>query len=445
MPYDDEIISDEEWVIEHSWICVTCRTENPSHLKKCENCGKPQDASDQEIVPTDLSKENAVTDSETLKKFGNGADYFCGFCGSRQADIHGKCVECAGPQSEKKSNFDSNLIKSRKTIIDSDGIKVQQIELTDEAKEALSTSAAKQTSKSVISEGFRQSTFEVPLEEAKPVFDQAISKLKKNAQTIGLVSVGVTGFFLFIWLMIYLFSSHETNARVSRTRWQYHISLHARQIMNGHDWRESMHSHAFNATCSTQIRSHHDCDPYQCNPHQEGYRCRCERIPHTDCSPDCSTTCTNQNNGSTRCRRTCRRSCTTTYTTSCDICYRTVMDRCWHSCPDYDQICDYQYPGWPEINQATTSNIDHIIVRPDIAPESVPACIGDNENLYIQQNATQCTESTMSYDVQFDAGNTGHWSIQPSSLGEYNRYQTGNLWRVEYNHAGSFRPLHRVQ
>jgi hypothetical protein len=35
----------------------------------------------------------------------------------------------------------------------------------------------------------------------------------------------------------------------------------------------------------------------------------------------------------------------------------------------------------------------------------------------------------------------GNFSQHPSSLSDYNRYQRGAVWNVQYNHAGMFRTV----
>ncbi len=67
-------------------------------------------------------------------------------------------------------------------------------------------------------------------------------------------------------------------------------------------------------------------------------------------------------------------------------------------------------------------------------------CPIDPETLYFS-GVTQCTTEEINYTVKFNAGEHGEFSVQPTSLQEYNRYQLNTNWNAEYNHAGQFHIL----
>jgi hypothetical protein len=110
-------------------------------------------------------------------------------------------------------------------------------------------------------------------------------------------------------------------------------------------------------------------------------------------------------------------------------------------CTDYDSHCEYQYPSWPQTQERTLIGNDHTPVRPpDLVAIGGQTCVTDDEALH-DRGFDECTWDTLAYVVQFDARETGHWSIAPSTLSEYDRYQRGAHWHVQYNHAGMFRPV----
>jgi hypothetical protein len=105
-------------------------------------------------------------------------------------------------------------------------------------------------------------------------------------------------------------------------------------------------------------------------------------------------------------------------------------------------MCDYDYPAWPEIHHADNTRRDHTVIRPNLHSLGDVACMSDAEELNIRNHAiTQCTQDSVDFHVLFDAGAIGHFEKQPVTLLDYNRYQTGAIWNMQYNHAGMFRAI----
>lgn len=294
--------------------------------------------------------------------------------------------------------------------------------------------------------GYRQSTIEIPSQPLEfedirstgfslPTQDQVERALKFIVP--GLLVI------LAIALCVYFFSWHKTIARVEETSWHAHVSLHSRVVLSGHDWRNNEPAHSYNESCHTEIRSYHNCHPHNCNPHQVSYDCNCRTI--TTCHPHttCQNVCTSRGNRSSSCHRECETDDGCNSTQRCGTCYRTEYDTCYDRCPDYDQMCEYQYPSWGETNHADTSQMDHTIVRPDLNAPGNVSCPGDEEELFIQNNQiTQCTVYSVSFCVTWDAGTDGHYATIPTSTNDYDRFVRGRRWSAQYNHAGMFEPLH---
>lgn len=121
-----------------------------------------------------------------------------------------------------------------------------------------------------------------------------------------------------------------------------------------------------------------------------------------------------------------------------------VMDTCWNRCPDYDDMCDYQYPTWPKVNTASLTGTDHTPIRPNLTSPGNAMCSSDPEYLY-SSGRTQCTTEEITFRVSFDTDGHGDYSINPSSLQEYNRYHVGGRWNAEYNNAGQFHMISSLQ
>lgn len=105
-------------------------------------------------------------------------------------------------------------------------------------------------------------------------------------------------------------------------------------------------------------------------------------------------------------------------------------------------MCTYQYPQWSTGRTATLTGTNHTLVRPSLRASSNLVCPSDPELLYIANNSvSDCHKDVTTFAATLDAGERGRQSVVPSSLDEYNRYTTGALWNIEYNHAGEFRVL----
>lgn len=440
------------WTVEHTWTCNYCGFINKGRNDKCERCGKHIDGTHTEHVPSDMSYENRVTDTN---RFDNkNPDWICVYCNARNSDSRSDCHECGSQKGEKKGTASSGqrteggaidikptgeTVNTSPQIIPPAPEKPIRVTIPPSApipREERDTTPPPRERKHTI---YRDPQIHFP----KP--DPERSWLEKNFHTVMIV-LGVTGaIVLFVWLMYWLFAMHETRAQINNTQWHYHVSLRQRSIAHDHDWQNEMHGHAFNVSCATQIRSYHDCDPYDCNPHQVGYDCNCHSVESCHPVEHCHNVCTSNGNRSSSCSEECEESEECTSSRECSTCYRTEYDTCYHRCPDYDQMCDYDYPAWNEVNYADNTQHDHTIVRPNLSAIDNVSCPSDPEELYIQNHShTQCTTDSVEFLVDFNAGSVGQYQVHPSSVQEYNQYQTGDMWQCEYNHAGTFHPLRTV-
>lgn len=433
------------WTIEHDWTCGHCRHVNPGRNDECANCGKHIDSTHEEMAPTDMSYENRVKDTARFED--KRPDWMCGFCDSRVQASHDSCHLCGAKKGEKKGSVQSGVdtTKGGMNISSRGSISVPSLPSNESgpvepvvvSKPSSSPSVPSQT----VGQGpYRETVFEEP--EVPGRLSRVSDWASENFSKIILFMVGTLLVGGLVCLLVWLFSWHDTTAQVAGTRWNYHVSLHQRQIDHGRDWRDQEHAHAFNETCHSEIRSYHNCNPHNCNPHPESYSCNCQTI--RSCRPvtSCRTTCTSSGNRSSSCSESCSTSESCSSSQSCSTCYRTVYDTCYDRCPDYDQMCDYDYPSWPEVNHADTTNVDHTLVRPALSAPGDVMCPGDAEMLNIQNHSiTQCTTDTIGFTVNFNAGTDGSYTQHPESLREYNRYLTGARWNAQYNHAGQFRTL----
>ena len=87
-------------VIEMQWVCSTCGTRNLGRHKVCQRCGDPKDASEPWLMPGETRGAPSVTDPTLLRQADAGADWQCGYCGSHQKRLDGRCAQCGAAQTE---------------------------------------------------------------------------------------------------------------------------------------------------------------------------------------------------------------------------------------------------------------------------------------------------------------------------------------------------------
>src|SRR4051812_786332 len=80
--------------IEMVWRCTSGGTENLGRHTPCQSCGDPKGADERYEMPGDTRKAATVTDPDLLRKASAGANWRCGFCGSDQRALDGRCGNC---------------------------------------------------------------------------------------------------------------------------------------------------------------------------------------------------------------------------------------------------------------------------------------------------------------------------------------------------------------
>lgn len=425
----------DTWTIEHSWRCTSCNHDNAGSEEKCLECGKPIDSKQEEIIPKDMSKKASVELSGSQKAkevFLNkkpGKDWVCVYCKHRAFSFHSVCPECGAKQEISKpaektrdERLRERFDKETQTLFIQDLSPRQPVETTQKKKKEIPLTSN-------------------PAEDHYQEIEEIKEKIRKdhNNSVIFLkITLSIIVMLILAWLFYYFFSWHNTTGTITETTWHYHVSLRERRIYQGHDWRNEMKNYHFNESCHQEIRSYHNCDPYSCNPHPVSYSCNCQTISIP--RESCNTVCSNNGNRSSTCRNVC-----STYIssrTSCSTCYRTEFDTCYHRCPDYDDMCSYSYPAWPEIRHMDNWQHDHTIIRPNLSSLTNDSCGSNPEILFMgNRNSTQCTEDSLEFFVRFNVPNVGEFTTNPSVISQYHRFHSGSVWDIRYNHAGMFQPI----
>lgn len=411
-----------EWIIEHDWSCIHCGHTNPGREDKCVNCGKPIDETHEEIVPRDMSYENRVKDSETIKILSGKPDWICFYCQHRNRAETSKCIEC-GSEKVKEAVSSGEDTSPSSSMFD------------DAAKPAAAPIKKESVpEKKKQSSPYREPTVTEPPKPQKPDFWARVDeKYKHIVPYLWAAFICILLFFVGKWLYDY-YRWIPTTAKVVGVSWGATTEIKTRTIQTGHSWRHNEPRYVFNETCHQEISGYHNCNPYSCNPHRESYSCNCRQV----CVPveSCRTVCSSTGRRSSRCREVCstRNSCRT----SCSTCYRTVTDTCYRRCPDYDDMCDYSYPSWRTVQTLTTSGRDHNITYPQTSIGLVN-CGDDPERNHINNSQIEsCKQTEMEFTVQFDVPPLGIRNRNIPNIGEFNNYRLNSTWPAFYNKAGNF-------
>lgn len=409
----------KEWIVEHDWKCIHCGYENLGREDKCVNCGKPIDETHKEIIPTDMSYENRVKDKKVEKKLSGNPDWICHYCKHRERAENKSCTEC-GSEKIKKIVNSGEATSPNSTMFQEK--KIPEPKPNEEKKKEY---------KKPTPSPYRAPQAQQPKEQPR---DSKLDTRFRQFIYAALAILACFGFFLIGKEIYDYYRWIPTNAKVIGVNWTASTTIRTRTVLSGHGWRHNEPNHVFNETCHQEISGYHNCNPYSCNPHRESYSCNCRDV----CTPveSCRTVCSSTGRRSSSCREVCstRNSCRT----SCSTCYRTVTDTCYRRCPDYDDMCDYEYPSWRGNQTLTTSGRDHTITYPTVATNLLN-CGSDPEQLYISsQSNTSCKQTVMTFIVQFDVENLGIRNKEVETLQEFNRFQINSIIPAFYNQAGNF-------
>jgi hypothetical protein len=395
-----------KWTVENTWNCDSCNHKNLGRNMKCEKCGSYKEKRETYDTSKNLSSP-AVTDPNLLKMAKAGPNWECSYCKNNVRNSYGECSVCGGPKTEAANNN----IPEKEPV---------------ETKPIYNSYNSVQNSLDDDDDGFKEkSQFSVNNNYNKTQSDN----------NKGFIVFGVLAFIPFVLLMVWLFTDTDRHVTVSETYWRHTAHLEQRHTLHGSGWQDEAPSGYFNASCETRQHGTHDCNPYNCNPHQESYECGCHEV---SAGESCSESCTSSENGFSECEETC----TPQYETECDTCYRTEYDTCYEQCPTYEQWCSYDFYRWNVIaNSTTQGHNNHDLTDPtDLVPTTT------NEGP--QRISVDRFYSVVFADLH-ERNETTHlpltFQFEPNGAGDYNRFVTGEHWLIETNRAGNVSPVRKEE
>lgn len=386
---DGEIV--EEYFIEDTWMCTSCRANNIGRDMTCKNCGSPKDKS--EHYDAGNPDGSRVTDPDLLRKARAGANRNCPFCKSDNRAIDGKCPECGASIEEQAPSSPKSKF----------------VEATNSPPQRAPR---------------RPSAVAVPKDDGGKV--RVWRVLLAFAASVGAA-------FFAVWL----FTPRVEKATVTSTHWKVQKTLHQRTIVHNENWGAP--PEAFNSVCESRLRGYVDCHPRDCNPHQKQYRCspyQCNAHQETyncdayQCNCQISTSTTSQKNGFSKVTKrrscdTCYKTCSRTkYETCYKTCSKTVYETCYDRCPEYNDWCRYDAYKWPVTATKLTQGTGETITAPDLEP----------------QGHEQYIDVAEEFEVTFNDGKKSH-VYRAATRSDYLRFHDQELWEIKIGVAGGVDPV----
>ncbi len=367
-------------IVENTWVCSSCQSKQLGRHMKCQSCGSAKEKDEKDIVP-EAATAQTVTNPELLKKAKDGPDWECEYCNGRVRNAEGQCSNCAATRAALQK--------------DAEAIAGDWKRVGDDLRSVLPPSPG--------------SAPPPPRAAYRP------PPIPKDPAPWPLI-LGLGGAMLVLGLITLLLIPREVNASISGISWVYTADLRQKTQKHGTDWGSPSESSAFNVSCNKKYYGDEDCHPHDCRPHSESYECNC-----TSEECNCHESCSSNGNGfstcTTRCS-TCR---------SCSTCSRTVYDTCYDQCPVYKNWCEYDYYAWPVISTNQTAGTTHEVKWPDLAAN------GPDQRL----------DRTEKYKVAFTDGKD-NWTHTPWSYAEFQKFSTGETWKLKVRRIGSVEPLEKV-
>lgn len=395
------------WIVENTWKCTHCGTQNRGRHMKCKTCGNPKDKSENYELGDTSAK---VTAADQLQQASAGENWACSFCGYDNRALDDKCQSCG---ASRKPRFNALPPPSAPAARHMPEIPKDEYDFVPDSGTLRTPPSRirKPTPPGDLSSNYisdpEPSRRHTPRHRRVSFF-----RRNKKAMYVAAVLLAVAA---VISLLVWLFVPRKIEASVNQIRWEYTVLLQQRRTDSGSGWDGQVPSGAFNVSCSRRFKRNYDCNPYDCNPHTEYERCAVE------CG--CREQCSDLGNGYSSCSEVC----STCYE---DCNPHTEYDTCYETCQEYDDWCTYNYYSWPTIDREVTSGSDHnphygTRLRADVSRH---------------QRIVQNSQFSVSFSCDDE-----FWSYHPRSLSDFRRYSQNDFWEIEVNRAGSVWPQHEIQ
>ena len=463
-------------IVENTWDCLHCKHTNRGRDMECSKCGAPKGSTIVDKIP----EAGAARDAAEVKSgtalhttFSHGSNWACEYCKNQVRAPDGKCQECGGDKEKAKTILELRAAKinpvprvqppsyppmpapPQKKVEPTPAASMKYDPLTNDDGGWIP----------VRPDPFKRTT---SFNQSNDDDDKIINSFHDHSDLIKKIAIVAAILFAlggFVWLMVYLFTDHDSNVVVGQTHWTWtRQAQHDDRMHDPGNWQGDMHPRAIQSTvaCEDRIRNTFTCGPgshtaHDCRTHEECTHvpdtctrnpdiCTTVSVPETcyTTSVSCRETCSDRGNGSSSCTNTCSggdRVCSGGGTRQ-DC--RSVPDTCTPNpdhcedvtvcvCDNHENWCVYDYMQWNVTAQATTRGNDHN-VQPD------PRIVID------QNDPLQRIIDEVHYSVKLTDGPDHTWTYSPRGLTDFNRFQSGHHWMLRWNRAGTtVQPLHEIR
>lgn len=407
--------------VEHTWICSACKATNRGRDLTCPSCGKTKTGE-----KYNESVKVTVTDPKVHAIGDSGPNWACSFCRFDNRGNLSQCAQCGVPREQSDRAQQARVSKAvfpEKQV----PVEIPKIFVPPEPPKVEPPEPEPPRSP-ILTGSYRDAAYKpfvaptAPAPKPAPPPEPEVLTLEPDRPSLGISRSQIVklvalagGFALLITFLVWLFSPWHEHVRVSSATWSRTRDLHHRVTLSGEGWGTP--SGAFNASCVSRQHGTHNCNPYDCHPHDVD--CHCHQVADGE---SCHESCTSGENGFSDCEEVCE----TEYTEECDTC--TEYDTCYEQCPTYDDWCTYNYYDWPIVATRQAHGTDH---DPVVWPDLTPPQDGDVYRI----------EQAESYHVVFTNQN-GTWTTDPESEPAFERYHAGRAWDIQVTHAGTVTPIH---
>ena len=402
-------------VLEMLWDCKKCGHKgNKGRDIECSQCGFNKTEDTEYSMPEGYKTAPGSQDPELINLADSGANYVCDYCHSEsRAGSFDVCPECHAPRID--------VPVEGHVAIFNPSTPPKNERTPDERLE-----------EDLMQEVERQEAQRKRYQDAQPQEFVSGTSLFHPLKNFLVVLVGIMSLALLVSVGVWLFSSKETEARVTKTQWSRFVSIARKTVKRGNDWRSMMHVEAYNTTCFPKKKGEKKCNPYKCNPHTVFDKCHCREENCRDANCE-NYDCVPQQNGTAKCKQRCDRVCDERPEKKCDRvcdevceqCPRTEHDTCYQTCDVIEDFCSYTYDDWGIVDIAETKGNDHEIFWPPLAPR------GSDERI---------ANKWEKYSVSFQSIEGKNYTIQVSET-EYHRFRVEEVWKVKVSRAGGLTPV----
>ena len=226
--------------VQLEWVCPNCDGHNPGAIKTCANCGAPQP---ENVQFQRAATEKILTDEKFVQSAKGGADFHCGFCGTRNPANAVTCSQCGGDIKEGKARQAGQVLKAAaappKTVT------CGNCGAENPGRERTCAKCGSPLPKTAA----REAEFGQVKAAASA---QATQKKKPNRLLLG--GLGALLLICIAFLFIFVFPSRSVQATVADVGWQTSVPVQEIRPVDHANVSGSAPADAYDVSCRTESK-----------------------------------------------------------------------------------------------------------------------------------------------------------------------------------------------